>query len=230
MVGGGARRAAAPAVKSLGGGSCASPSPTIPVTTPTRTATQPAGGTATPTCAFGGSGTPGPWATAAPITTDEYGGSSSSDGTFLYVAGGYSFSGSGQITQFGRYNPATNAWSYLTPVPDIFNGMASSVYAPNVNKVFIFGGDDATTGTVVNTTRIYNVATGLWSAGANMPDVRAFMASGYYNGKIYLVGGYSTGNITPAFLQTWEYDPVANTFTVKTQSPQRWASEEQAQA
>ena len=30
-----------------------------------------------------------------------------------------------------------------------------------------------------------------------MPDVRAFMASGYFNGKIYLVGGYTTGNIEP---------------------------------
>ena len=52
-----------------------------------------------------------------------------------------------------------------------------------------------------------------------MPDMRAFMASGYFNGKIYLVGGYSTGNISPAFLQTWEYDPVANTFATKTSIP-----------
>ena len=49
--------------------------------------------------------------------------------------------------------------------------------------------------------------------------MRAFMASGYFNGKIYLVGGYSTGNIDPAFLQTWEYDPVANTFVTKTSIP-----------
>ena len=39
-----------------------------------------------------------------------------------------------------------------------------------------------------------------------MPDVRAFMASGYFNGKVYLVGGYNTGNISPAFTQVWEYD------------------------
>jgi hypothetical protein len=52
-----------------------------------------------------------------------------------------------------------------------------------------------------------------------MPDIRAFMASGYFNGKIYLVGGYSTGNVSPAFLQTWEYDPVANTFATKTSIP-----------
>jgi len=220
VVGGGAAGGGSAAVESLGGGSCGTATPTIPAQTPTRTATQGTGATATPTCpSGGGGGTPGPWATAAPITTDEYGGSSTSDGTYLYVAGGYSFSLSGQITQFGRYNPASNAWTYLTPVPDINNGLASSVYAPNVNKIFIFGGDDATTGVVVNTTRIYDIATGLWSTGMPMPDVRAFMASGYFSGKIYLVGGYSTGNISPAFLQTWEYDPVANTFATKNPIP-----------
>ena len=31
-----------------------------------------------------------------------------------------------------------------------------------------------------------------------MPDVRAFMGSGYFNGKIYLVGGYTTGNVHPS--------------------------------
>src|SRR5207253_2282249 len=73
--------------------------------------------------------------------------------------------------------------------------------------------------TVVNTTRIYDIATNTWSTGTPMPDVRAFMASGYFNGKIYLVGGYSTGNISPAFLQTWQYDPIANTFATKTSIP-----------
>src|SRR5438046_9018593 len=53
-----------------------------------------------------------------------------------------------------------------------------------------------------------------------MPDVRAFMASGYFNGKIYLVGGYSTGNVDPSFGQVWEYDPVTNTFdTSRTSRP-----------
>ena len=45
-----------------------------------------------------------------------------------------------------------------------------------------------------------------------MPDIRAFMGSGYFNGKIYLVGGYTTGNVDPSFGQVWEYDPVLNTF------------------
>jgi Galactose oxidase, central domain len=139
-----------------------------------------------------------------------------SDGTFAYEGGGYSFSVGDNINEFGKFDPVANTWTPLAPVPDLTNAEASGVYAPNVNKLFVFGGDSPNTGTVVNTTRIYDIATNTWSTGAPMPDVRAFMASGYFNGKIYLVGGYSTGNITPAFLQTWEYDPVANTFATKT--------------
>ncbi len=141
-----------------------------------------------------------------------------SDGTFAYEGGGYSFSAGGTINQFGKFNPATNTWTPLAPVPDLTNAEASGVYAPNVNKLFVFGGDDPTTGTVVNTTRIYDIATNTWSSGTAMPDVRAFMASGYFNGKIYLVGGYSTGNVDPSFGQVWEYDPVANTFNTTRMS------------
>jgi N-acetylneuraminic acid mutarotase len=92
------------------------------------------------------------------------------------------------------------------------------VYAPNVNKLFVFGGIRLNTATVVNTTRIYDIASNTWSTAAPMPDVRAFMSSGYYNGKIYLVGGYSTGNIDPSFGQVWEYDPVLNTWDTSRMS------------
>ena len=126
-----------------------------------------------------------------------------SDGTFAYEGGGYSFSAAGNINQFGKFNPATNTWTPLAPVPDLNNGEASGVYAPNVNKLFVFGGENVATATVVNTTRIYDIATNTWSTGTPMPDVRAFMGSGYFNGKIYLVGGYSTGNVDPSFGQVW---------------------------
>ena len=51
-----------------------------------------------------------------------------------------------------------------------------------------------------------------------MPDVRAFMGSGYFNGKIYLVGGYNTGNVDPSFGQVWVYDPVTNTLNTSRAS------------
>ena len=170
----------------------------------------------TPTCPPGGS--PGPWTQAAPVAIDHYGGFIDNDGTVAYEGGGYSFSAGGTINQFGKFNPATNTWTALAPVPDLTDSLASAVYAPNVNKLFVFGGDDPTTGTVVNTTRIYDIASNTWSTGLPMPDLRAFMASGYFNGKIYLVGGYNTGNVDPSFGQVWEYDPVANTFNTSRMS------------
>jgi hypothetical protein len=188
-----------------------------PCGTPTPTPTASGTPSATPTCPPGGS--PGPWTQAAPVAIDHYGGFIDSDGTVAYEGGGYSFTTSTTINEFGKFNPATNTWTPLAPVPDINNGEASAVYAPNVNKLFVFGGEEFNSQLVVNTTRIYDIATNTWSTGAPMPDIRAFMASGYFNGKIYLVGGYTTGQITPAFLQTWEYDPVANTFATKTSIP-----------
>ena len=163
---------------------------------------------------------PVPWTQAAPVAIDHYGGFMDSDGTFAYEGGGYSFSAAGTINEFGKFDPVANTWTPLAPVPDLNNALASGVYAPNVNKLFVFGGDDPTTGTVVNTTRIYDIATNTWSTGAPMPDMRAFMGSGYFNGKIYLVGGYTTGNVDPSFGQVWEYDPVLNTFnTTRTSMP-----------
>jgi len=91
--------------------------------------------------------------------------------------------------------------------------MSSAVYSPINNKVYVFGGEDAATGTNYNLTQIYDIISGTWSMGPNMPDVRSFMASGYYNGKIYLVAGYNTGFVDSAQRQVWEYDPIANTFT-----------------
>jgi len=152
------------------------------------------------------------------VAIDHYGGFMDSDGTFAYEGGGYSFSVSGTINEFGKFNPATNTWTPLAPVPDLNNAEASGVYAPNVNKLFVFGGDNPTTGTVVNITRIYDIATNTWSTGAPMPDVRAFMGSGYFNGKIYLVGGYTTGNVDPSFGQVWEYDPLLNTWNTSRMS------------
>src|SRR5262249_22565328 len=79
--------------------------------TPTPTATVSGTPSATPTCVPGGS--PGPWTQAAPVGVDHYGGFIDSDGTFAYEGGGYSFSTSGTINQFGKFNPATNTWTPL---------------------------------------------------------------------------------------------------------------------
>jgi N-acetylneuraminic acid mutarotase len=185
-------------------------------------ATRLSGGTSTPTptCTPGG-GTPGPWTQGASVAVDHYGGFMDSDGTYGYEGGGYSLSIGDNINTFARFDPGANTWTALAPVPDLYSALASGVFTPNVNKLFVFGGYKVNyPNKVVGTTRIYDIATDTWSTAGPMPDARAFMASGYFNGKIYLVGGLGRPNASPWHGQVWEYDPVTNTFnTSRTYMP-----------
>ena len=81
------------------------------------------------------------------------------------------------------------------------------VYSPINNKIYAFGGaDDPGNGLTI--TRIYDVATGVWSSGAPIPLPRnRFAGMGYYNGKIYLAGGSIDITYTNAVATLWEYDP-----------------------
>src|SRR5947207_11524547 len=178
------------------------------------------GGTPTPTPTGSPGCTPGPWNFVANMPTDLYGAAGASDGTFFYAAGGYSFSQGNTLDTLYRYDPATDSWTTLAPMPQAAI-MASAVYYPTTNTIYVFGGEDANTGTNYNITRIYDITADTWITGANMPDVRSFMASGYSptNGKIYLVSGYNTGQVTSAQPDMWEYDPVANTFTSRAPIP-----------
>src|SRR5262245_38577539 len=138
----------------------------------------------------------------------------------MYVFGGYHFPeaiGSTLDTVY-RYNLATNTWTTLsttTPMP-LRALVASAVYYPPTNKIYVFGGSTRTPDplTVYAETRIYDIATNTWTMGALMPAPRSQMASGFNpaNGKIYLNGGFETPTIDSVSNQTWEYDPVANTF------------------
>jgi hypothetical protein len=184
--------------------------------TPTPTPTSTPSSTPTPTpppC-------PPPWQFVASMPVGVYGAAGVADSTYVYEAGGYSFDSGTTLDVFNRYDPVANTWTTLTNMPTAAF-MASAVYYPSTNKIYVFGGEDAVSGTNYNITRIYDVAAATWTTGTNMPDVRSFMASGYNiaNGRIYLVGGYDTGDVTSAQPNTWEYDPLADTFTERAPIP-----------
>ena len=137
--------------------------------------------------------------------------------------GGHSFSlgpgPEGDLNLANRYDPATDMWTALTPMPDNQALMASAVYYPPTNSIYVFGGshrDPVNLPPPTANVWIYNVAAGTWSAGPPLPDVRAFMASGYNpaNGKIYLAGGYNLATVDGNQTTTWEFDPVAGTYTL----------------
>jgi N-acetylneuraminic acid mutarotase len=184
----------------------------MPCSAPPPTATP----TVTPSCA------PAAWAPVASLPTDLQGAAMASDGTFAYAAGGYSYSAANTLSQFSRYDPLFDTWISLTPMPAGLDAAgALGVYAPNVNRFYMFGGvQGLPLGAVLNTNRFYDFGTNTWGLGLIMPGARWQMAGGYFNGKIYLVGGFDSLNVTPQ-AQLWEYDPVTDTYnTTRLNLPQ----------
>src|SRR5438093_655814 len=194
-----------------GGVPCGTPTPT-----PTATATATHTPTATPTATATGSPscTPSAWQNVANMPTDLYGAAGASNGTFFYAAGGYSFSSGMTLAVFNRFDPVANSWTAMASMPQAAI-MATAVYYPPTNKIYVFGGEDAASGVNYNITRIYDIATNTWNTGANMPDVHSFAAGGYIpaTGKIYVISGYNTVQVTSAQPNTWAYDPGTNTWT-----------------
>jgi N-acetylneuraminic acid mutarotase len=178
------------------------PTPTAtptPTPTPTSTATPTPTGTPTPVPNLS------PWTFVARYDYHIDAPAVTTDGTFLYSAGGNHY---GATSRFFRYDRPANTWTRLPDVPAAFYA-ARAVYAANTNSIYVFGGVN---NTVSDSTQIYNIGTGTWRYGAAMPGPRYFSNLAYYpaNGKIYVIGGFDTNNDQQG--QTWEYDPVTNTW------------------
>ena len=166
-------------------------------------------------------GAPAAWQTVAPLPNDLFGPATASDGSYAYVFGGYSFTSIATLDTVYRYDLATDTWDTMAPLPTP-ELVGSAVYYPPTNKIYVFGGSQRDQAITLDTTQIYDIASNTWSSGATMPGTRSQQAAGYdpANGKIYLNGGYQTSTIDSVQSTTWEYDPVADTFTDKAPSPQ----------
>jgi len=179
------------------------PSSTRTVTL-TRTITNTRTVTSTPTCS---GSTSGPWTVVNPMPLAARNFGMDNDGTYAYTVGGSNSSFA--INNFSRYDPSTNTWATMTPVPVPGIGPAM-VYAPNTNKLYVFGGFASSN--VLLDNQVYDIESGTWSAGAFIPEARWMMAGGYYNGKIYLVGGSNNCCFDGIRAQVWQYDPVNDTW------------------
>ena len=157
----------------------------------------------------------GAWQDVAPLPQTLFGPATATDGTYAYAFGGYHFPeniGSTLNTVY-RYDPVANTWTTLAPMPQP-SLIASAVYYPPTNKIYVFGGATRTPDPPVNydTTLIYDIASNTWSSGATMPGPSYQMAAGYNpaDGKMYLNGGYAGPGIDTVQATTWRYDPAAN--------------------
>ena len=155
----------------------------------------------------------------------------------VYFFGGFVLPDSGPpgwvpINEAWEYNPATDSWRALAPMPTK-RGAASAAEAGG--KFYVIGGAAQLPpyGNLpirpiqphrsVDAVEEYDPATNTWRVRSPMPTARNHLGAAAVNGKIYAIGG----RLTAAFSivmpgqsdAVQEYDPAANTWATKAPMP-----------
>jgi N-acetylneuraminic acid mutarotase len=157
------------------------------------------------------------WSGGAALGTAVYGNAVTRCGAFIYSASGVSsFPGGGDVNLFERYDPSSDTWTSLAPVPTPVGGATLACDVAG-GKLFLFGGVDVSPAST-NLVQAYTVATNTWSNNPPMPGTRHLMGSGIIGDFIYLVAGYSAvGGIAES--QNWQFNPSTGAFTPRTSLP-----------
>ena len=180
----------------------ASPTPTNTASaspTPTRTSTPTATATSTPCGAWqsGPAQAPARYAIQGVIGTDNK----------FYMAGGQNGNPDTVYNQLSRFDPVTNTWNNLAPLPVAVGQAIMGAWNGNI---YVAGGYIGGT-SVTNALQIYNIAANTWTSGANMPVGLEAAAGAVVNGKFYVMGGddYNTTSVNTNYI----YDIAGNTWT-----------------
>ena len=139
----------------------------------------------------------------------------------IYVFGGTPHADSGDTYDITRiYDIASNTWSTGAPMPDVRSQSAGG-YSTSTGQIYIVSGyNTASVTSAQPNTWAYDPVANNWTdltASAPFPHPAGGFAYGVINNKLYIAGGRDA-NVQIINL-TWEYDPVANTYTQKADEP-----------
>ena len=152
----------------------------------------------------------------------------------IYCTGGSAATIVGNASRVFSYNPVTDVITTLT-VADDWPGSQSGTFLPGGfavagNKLYIIGTFNATVGASVVTKQVWqfdpNLAVGSrWLQRSDLPVARGYVPAATIGGLIYTAGGSNLdagGNLIDT-VESFVYDPVANTWTAITNIPRATA-------
>ena len=145
---------------------------------------------------------PGTWAAVAPLPTARVylGAATGNDGT-IYAIGG------GNTSEVDAYNPPTNTWTKIAPLP--WAGETSAV--SDHGLIYAISGDSGSVAA-------YHPQTNIWSAVASLPTARSnFAATVDSDGTIYVMGGSGAHGVTN---EVDTYNPATNSWTTVAPLPE----------
>ena len=101
----------------------------------------------------------------------------------VYAIGGFVNQNRGAVADAYAYDPATDTWSEIAPLPNPRGALAVTQLDGRIHAI---GGRDSRD---VNTHEVYDPATDAWNELAPIPTAREHMGAAVVGGKIYVPGG-----------------------------------------
>ncbi|MDD3394218.1 MAG: kelch repeat-containing protein [Anaerotignum sp.] len=114
------------------------------------------------------------------------------------------------------YNPSTNTWTILTPMPTPRDGFQTEVID---GKIYAIGGySGAFIGNPsrvdsLSSAEVYDPSTDTWTTLASMSATRCYHQTEVIDGKIYAICGFGPFGSDNRLLSTEVYDPSTNKWT-----------------
>jgi N-acetylneuraminic acid mutarotase len=114
-----------------------------------------------------------------------------------------------------RYQPSTNTWKSLAPMPTARDGLGAAVVG---DSIYAIGGRSQTLGPCTGvaplaTNERYNIASNTWMAVAPLPTPRSDVGVIAHGGKIYVFGGCTGPGASTATSEVDIYDPTKNSWS-----------------
>ncbi len=101
------------------------------------------------------------------------------------------------------YDPASNTWKRLAPLPTPRNHLAAAVINGRIHAVGGRVGNDFT----MSTHEIYEPATDTWRSAPPLPTGRSGIAAAGLDGRLYVFGGEAYAPVHRTFSQAERFDP-----------------------
>jgi len=156
------------------------------------------------------------WTGAASMPTARARLASATDqGCLLYAIGGMLMGDGGYFNHNEVYDPQSDSWATLTPMPTARSNVGAAVVD---GVIYVPGG--YYDGSYLNTHEAYDIAGDSWSSKAPLPTAYSGGVVAAVNGRIYHMGGSPSGGHTNA---NYEYDPITDSWSTKTAAPEVFA-------
>lgn len=142
----------------------------------------------------------GSWSRLSPLGQPRQEVGAAEVGGKIYVVGGFAPNGT-TLGSAEVYDPATERWQNLPPMPVAVNHPAAVGLQ---GKLWVLGGYREGLNQPTETVQIFDPATGRWSLGSPLPTARGALGAAVLDGKIYAIGGARGSSLGDAAV----YDPA----------------------